>query len=241
MKRIFYFEKHVKIEGEFHKLFEKIKKISKNKSKNVKNQSLEMFDKITCFDKMSMMNFNDEETRSSWFNSSMFCNFAFIIVCCSFSTNFNCRIKRCYFAIVAWSFAFNFFRCFSRRRYRLMSREAKSQMWSSRMHSRHLFESSTILHAFLRREQWEQGRIARTSISRASNKLHLRWDDVFLCLGMIHSKEKKMISRDEKLRRGPNVTSTPRRDEKHNRTTYLWYQEDAQGAQEIEQIEQGDA
>ena len=65
MKRVLYFEKHVKIKKKLYKLFERVEEISKGKSRDVKNQSLEMFDKVTCFDKMSMMSFNDEGTRSS--------------------------------------------------------------------------------------------------------------------------------------------------------------------------------
>ena len=54
-------------------------------------------------------------------------------------------------------------------------------------------------------------------------------------------KEKRMISRDEKLEGGPNVTITPRRAEKHVEIAYLWYQQVLKvfnRALEIEQIKQ---
>ena len=179
-----------------------------------------------------MTSFDDERTRFSWFSSSMFCNSTFIIVCCSFSTNFNCCIKRCCLAtfaccltIFAWSFAFNFLRCFSSRRYRSISRGAKSQAQLKRIHSRHLFDLSTTLHTFIKRVQWKQRRIARASIPKDFNKLYLRWDDVFLCLGIFHGEERrrKMIFRDEKFERGPNVTITSRRAKEHFEVAYLWY------------------
>ena len=197
MKRIFYHEKYVKIKKTFYELLERIEEISK-KSKNVKNQSSNTFDKVTCFDKTSMMNFNDERIRFSWFNSFMFCNSTFIMMCCSFSTNFNYCIKRCClttfaccFTIVAWSFAFNFLRYFSSRRYRSISKRIKSQTQFKRIHSKHLFDSFAILHAFIKCVQWEQKRIAKTSILKDFNKLYLRWNDVFFCLGIFHDEEKK--------------------------------------------------
>ena len=60
MKKIFYFEKHVKIEKESHELFKRVEEVSKDESRDVKNQSLEIFDKVICFDKISMKNFDNE-------------------------------------------------------------------------------------------------------------------------------------------------------------------------------------
>ena len=62
MKKIFYHEKYVKIKKTFYELLEEIEEISK-KSKDVKNQSLNTFDKVICFDKTSMMSFDDKEAR----------------------------------------------------------------------------------------------------------------------------------------------------------------------------------
>ena len=62
MKRIFYHEKYVRIKETFYELLEGIEKISR-KSKNVRNQSSNTFDKVTCFDKTSMMSFDDKGTR----------------------------------------------------------------------------------------------------------------------------------------------------------------------------------
>ena len=63
MKRIFYHEKYVKIKKEFYELLKKVEKISR-KSKNVKNQSSNTFDKVTCFNKTSMTSSSNEKTRS---------------------------------------------------------------------------------------------------------------------------------------------------------------------------------
>ena len=54
-------------------------------------------------------------------------------------------------------------------------------------------------------------------------------------------KERRMISRDEKLGGGPSVTITSRRVEKHVEITYLWYQQVLKAlnrAIEIEQVKQ---
>ena len=54
-------------------------------------------------------------------------------------------------------------------------------------------------------------------------------------------KERRMISRDEKLEGGLSVTSTPRRAEKHAKNAYLRYQRVLKMLNriiEIEQIEQ---
>ena len=94
MKRIFYHEKYVRTKRASYELLEGVEEISR-KSKNVRDQSSNTFDKITCSNKTSMISFDDKEARSFWPNSSIFCNSTFTIVCCSFSTNFNCCIKRC--------------------------------------------------------------------------------------------------------------------------------------------------
>ena len=94
MKKIFYHEKYVKIKKAFYELLEEIEEVSR-KPRNVKDQSSNTFDKIICSNKTSMISFDDKEARSSWLNSSIFCNSTFIIVCCSISTNFNYCIKRC--------------------------------------------------------------------------------------------------------------------------------------------------
>ena len=62
MKRIFYHKKYVRIKKESYELLEKVEEISK-KSKNVKDQSSNTFDKVTCFDKTSMTSFDDEKAR----------------------------------------------------------------------------------------------------------------------------------------------------------------------------------
>ena len=100
MKRIFYHEEYVRIERASHELLEGVEEVSR-KSKNVKDQSSNAFDKVICFEKTSIVSFDDKGARFSWPNSSMFCNFASTIVCCSFSTNFNCCIKRCCLTIFA--------------------------------------------------------------------------------------------------------------------------------------------
>ena len=64
VKRIFYHEKYVKIEKTSYELLEEVEEVSR-KSKNVKNQSSNTFDKVTCFEKTSMIDFNDKATRFS--------------------------------------------------------------------------------------------------------------------------------------------------------------------------------
>ena len=61
MKKIFYHEKYVKIKKASYELLKKIEEISR-KSKNVKNQSSNTFNKVTCSNKTSMINFDDKET-----------------------------------------------------------------------------------------------------------------------------------------------------------------------------------
>ena len=63
MKRVSYYEKYVRIKGASHELLERIEEVSR-KPKNVRNQSSNTFDKVTCFDKTSMINFDDERARS---------------------------------------------------------------------------------------------------------------------------------------------------------------------------------
>ena len=133
VERVSYHEKYVKTKEASYELLEGVEEVSR-KSRDVRDQSSNTFDKATYFERTSMIDFGDKATRSSWPNSSMFCNSTSTIVCCSFSTNSNCCIKRCClatstccFAIVARSSAFSFLRCSSSRRYRPMSRGAKSQ------------------------------------------------------------------------------------------------------------------
>ena len=64
MKGVPYHEKYVRIKRASYELLEGIEEVSR-KPKDVRDQSSNTFDKVTCSNKTSMIDFGDKEARSS--------------------------------------------------------------------------------------------------------------------------------------------------------------------------------
>ena len=151
MKGLSNFKKHVGTYKELCELLAFFKGFSTDTKKD-RHQFFQPSDKTIASKKTSMRKSRTEESVKKMaffcFSSAMLLNSLFIIIRCSSFKWSIWRNNRCCFAYASFNSAFNFFRCFFKRRQRAMFREIKSHKRFLRTHSVHLFESKSILHKF---------------------------------------------------------------------------------------------
>ena len=207
MKKILYFEKHMKIATKFYELSISISQLSfKSIAKELITRKFQSkFENWNCFD-ITSKKIMKWKTFCDFFSFKQFMMFHFFNIkfSSSFFKRFNCLSRRCSFALASrTSFRMrNRFLCTLRM---IKEKMTKSQILFDATHARHFSNASLNKHCLFAKEQNLQRRMLRDNTSKLKIKNYFRWEEVRLLLlikGIFHIFGTKVLGRDPVLRVG---------------------------------------